>query len=247
MKMHSLAVLIALGSASMAQADTVLGVYAGVGSWNTQYSGEVGSPSVTLQELGVKSKNNTYVYVALEHPVPLVPNVLLERVSVSAEQTATLTKGFTLDGVAFNAGVPVASQLDLSHTSATFYYEILDNWVNLDLGLTLRQYDGLVSVKAVGAGLNKSVDINQVLPLAYGKAQFDLPFSGLSVGLQGNYISYSDSKLADYSAKVSYVLEGPMDIGVEAGYRQTQLTIDESDLKGDLDLKGPYAALIAHF
>jgi outer membrane protein len=83
--------------------------------------------------------------------------------------------------------------------------------------------------------------------MLYGKAQFDLPFSGLSIGIEGNYVSYQGDKISDYSAKMSYLFDSVLDVGVEAGYRKFSLTVDEDDLQAKIDLKGPYVAAIAHF
>jgi outer membrane protein len=233
--------------AAVTHADTIFGVYAGVGSWESDYSGKAGDPSVTLKELGVDKSSNTFFYLAIEHPVPIVPNLRVSVVDIASEQTASITRTFTIDGTKFNANEKVDSAFDLSHTDATLYYEILDNWINLDLGLTLRKFGGFVEASAPTLAKSVKVDIDQALPMLYLKGQFDLPFSGLSAGVEGNYISYSNSKLTDYSAKVSYLFDSAFDVGVEVGYRAMQLTVDEDDLQANLDLKGPYAALIAHF
>jgi outer membrane protein len=239
----SLAVL----PAAIAQADTIFGVYAGVGSWESDYDGKAGDPSVTLKELGVEKSSNTFFYLAIEHPVPIIPNLRVSVVDIASEQTATITRTFTIDDTNFNASEKVNSEFDLSHTDATLYYEILDNWLNLDLGVTVRKFGGFVEASTQTQAKSVSVDIDQALPMLYVKGQFDLPFSGLSAGVEGNYISYQDSKLTDFSAKVSYLFDSAFDIGLEAGYRSMSLTVDEDDLTANLDLKGPYAALIAHF
>jgi outer membrane protein len=239
----SLAVL----PAAIAQADTIFGVYAGVGSWESDYDGKAGDPSIGLKELGIDKSSNTFFYLAIEHPVPLVPNLRVSVVDIASAQTATVTKTFTIDGTNFNVNEKVNSEFDLSHTDATLYYEILDNWVNLDLGVTVRKFGGFVEASTQAQAKSVNVDIDQALPMLYVKGQFDLPFSGLSAGLEGNYISYQDSKLTDFSAKVSYLFDSAFDVGVEVGYRSMSLTVDDDDLTANLDLKGPYAALIAHF
>ena len=38
--------------ASHASADTIFGIYAGAGTWQSEYSGSVGNPSATMDELG---------------------------------------------------------------------------------------------------------------------------------------------------------------------------------------------------
>ena len=245
MKKRSLAAIFTLLSAPLVQADTIFGVYAGVGSWATDTAGTVGDPIITLKELGVEEHVNTYYYIALEHPVPMLPNIRLMQSNINSQQTATIFTAFTLDGTAFVSGNTVNSDIDLSYTDATLYYEVLDNWINLDLGVTARKFKGYV--QAASATESKKTNIDQTLPLAYAKLQFDLPFSGLSAGVEGNYISYSDNKLSDYSAKLSYLFDSSFDLGVEVGYHKMSLTVDESDIKADVNLKGPYAALIAHF
>jgi len=248
MKKLTLAATLALVSIPAAQADTVLGIYAGVGSWSSDYDGHVGDPSVTLDDLGVKKHSNNYYYIALEHPIPLVPNIMLEHTSINSKQTAAISKTFTIDGTTYVANDTIASDFDLTHTDATLYYEILDNWVNLDVGITARRFDGYVSARSTNnLSAPKKVAVDQTLPLLYGKVQFDLPFTGFSAGGDVKYISYSGDKLSDYTVKVSYLFESVLDIGIEAGYRKMSLTVDDDDLKAKVELKGPYAALIAHF
>jgi len=248
MKKITLVAAIAATAASFANADTVLGVYAGYGSWDTSYDGRAGDPSITLKDLGVKDQKNKFFYIALEHPVPLVPNIRLAHTDISNNQTALISESFTINDVTYLVNDTVRSELDLTHTDVTLYYEILDNWVNLDLGLTARQFDGFVYAASTNApSRNAKEKVDQTLPMLYGKAQFDLPFSGLSVGVEGNYVSYSGDKVTDYAAKVSYLFDSVLDIGLEAGYRKLSLTIDDDDLNAKVNLKGPYAAVIAHF
>jgi len=248
MKKITVVAAIAATAASFANADTVLGVYAGYGSWDSSYDGRAGDPSITLKDLGVKDKKNKFFYIALEHPVPLIPNIRLAHTDISNSQTAEISKTFRLNDVTYFANDTVSSEIDLTHTDATLYYEILDNWVNLDLGLTARKFDGFVyAASKTVPSLQEKEKVDQTLPMLYGKAQFDLPFSGLSVGVEGNYVSYSGDKVTDYAAKVSYLFDSVLDIGLEAGYRKLSLTIDDDDLDVKVDIKGPYAAVIAHF
>jgi outer membrane protein len=230
---------------TVASADTVFGIYAGAGTWESEFSGEAGDPAVTMNDLGAKEESNTFFYIAVEHPVPLIPNIKLQQNNINSKQTSTITQTFSLDGTEFIQGSEVASNLDLSYTDAVLYYEILDNWFNLDIGVTARKYSGHIEAESEMA--SESVDVDAVIPLIYGKAQFDLPFSGLSAGIEGNYINYSDSSLMDYSAKVSYLFDSVLDLGVEVGYRAITMTIDDEEVQTDIELSGPYAAAIFHF
>ena len=247
-KKHSLkylgASLLAAGLlSSAAQADTIFGIYAGAGSWSADLEGSIGKPSASLSDLGASDKNNTFFYVALEHPIPLIPNIKLQHNRISSSQSGQ-SNGFSLGKNTFEAGA-VRSTIDLSSTDATLYYELLDNWLNLDVGITLRKYDGKLSASTETKSASISVDTP--LPLLYGKFRFDLPFSGLSASAEGNYASYKDSKISDFSAAISYTFDSIVDLGVELGYRQLDINLDDKSIQTDVTLKGPYASLLFHF
>lgn len=243
MKKLTLATTLALLS-PFAAADTILGVYAGAGQWQGEYSGNAGDPSIDVKSLGMDEEDNNYYYIALEHPVPVIPNIKLQKTDITSEQTAVIDQTFTIDGTTFTAGTEVASDFDLSHMDIVLYYELLDNWVNLDVGLNIRKFDGHVT--AVSEFTSESVDLDEAIPMIYAKAQFDLPLTGFSLGLEGNAINYEDNRLTDYSAKLQYMFDSVLDVGLEVGYREMSLEIDE-DVTADVQLKGPYAALLFHF
>ena len=243
MKKLTLATTLALLS-PFAAADTILGVYAGAGQWQGEYSGNAGDPSIDVKSLGMDEEDNNYYYIALEHPVPVIPNIKLQKTDITSEQTAVIDQTFTIDGTTFTAGTEVASDFDLSHMDIVLYYELLDNWVNLDVGLNIRKFDGHVT--AVSEFTSESVDLDEAIPMIYAKAQFDLPLTGFSLGLEGNAINYENNRLTDYSAKLQYMFDSVLDVGLEVGYREMSLEIDE-DVTADVQLKGPYAALLFHF
>lgn len=231
--------------ASHASADTIFGIYAGAGTWQSEYSGSVGNPSATMDELGFDENNNSFYYIAIEHPVPLIPNIKLQHNDISSRQTGTLSSSFSLDNTTYPAGTEVSTDFDLSFTDAVLYYEILDNWLNLDLGVTVRQYSGQMQAEALN--VTDEVDVDVTLPLGYARFQFDLPLTGFSAGFEGNYINYSGNTVSDYSAKVSYMFDSVLDLGIEVGYKAASIKIDEDDIDTNIRLKGPYAAAIFHF
>lgn len=231
--------------APFAHADRVFGLFAGAGSWISDYDGEAGNPPTTMSQLGVKEHNNNYAYIAIEHAIPFIPNVRLTQINIKSSQTGTISDSFTIGDTTYAADESIESSFDLSHRDATLYYQILDNWINFDLGVTARQFNGSASAKSATA--TEKLDIDLMAPMLYAKAQFDLPFTGLSAGVEGNYTSYQDNSLNDYSAKLTYLFDAALDVGVEVGYRQMSVKISDNDLEADITLKGPYAALVAHF
>ena len=230
---------------TMGAADTIAGVYAGVGVWRAGAGGNLGSTAADVDTLGLSTENDAFVYVAVEHPVPLLPNVKLQHSRLAFRGEGALSGEFRLDDVEFPAGEPVSTDLDLTHTDAVLYYELLDNVVSLDLGLTFRVFDGHARVSSRDRSLGESVDIDLVIPAAYGRALIGLP-RGLSLGTAANIVGYSGNSLTDLSAHLAYSYESAVDVGVELGYRRFTVKLDD-DAETDVDVGGPYLTVTLHF
>ncbi|MFL1405428.1 TIGR04219 family outer membrane beta-barrel protein [Marinobacter sp. M1N3S26] len=229
-------------TAPVAQAD-VMGLGATIGYWDSDLSGKVsnGSDRVNVEnDLDLSNNNEANLSAFLEHPIPLLPNVRLSYVRIDQTGRGELSSGF--DGVP--AGVPVDSELDWRQTDLTLYYEILDNWVNLDLGLTVRDLDAELKVSDV-AGLTRSkTDVDAVVPMAYAASRFDLPLTGLSVGISGNLVSYGGDSLYDYDLFGQYQIYG---VQLRAGYREMAVDYEDGDDRLDIDVGGPFASVGFNF
>lgn len=232
------------------QADTILGIYAGAGVWQATIDGEIGVDDnpITTDELGMEDENANYFYIALEHPVPVLPNIRLTHTTLENKGSATVSRNFTWDDQTFNADFATFTSLDLSQTDITLYYEVLDNWVSLDLGISGKIFDGEALVRQPERNASERIDISGGLPMLYAMARFDLPFSGLYVAAKGNYIGYEDSTVSDFDAHLGYRFESVLDVGAELGYREFKLTLDDfEDANADLTFSGPYLNLAVHF
>src|SRR5690554_5071525 len=96
-----------------AQADTILGVYAGGQIWDTSNSGSFGSGAGSQEFMFADEKQNSF-YVALEHPIPLLPNMKVRQNDLSTQGAITLTQDFTYNGQGYAAGTTLGSTIDLS-------------------------------------------------------------------------------------------------------------------------------------
>ena len=228
-----------------AAADTIVGLYAGAGIWSAGPGGSIGGTAADVDALGLSSETNAFVYVALEHPVPALPNVKLQHTRLGTRGEGLLTRQFRLDDVEFSAGETVSTDLDLTHTDAVMYYELLDNVLSLDLGGTLRVFTGHARVASRSGTLSESVDIDLVVPMAYGRALIELP-AGFAISATANFIGYSGNSLQDLSAHIAYGFDSVVDVGVELGYRRFALKLDD-DAQTDVSLDGPYVAVAVHF
>lgn len=212
----------ALLTPQLSQADTLFGIYAGAFAWQSELSGDVNidnSPALDVNDLGIDDDTNNSIFIAVEHFIPFIPNVKLAQTALE-----------------FSAG---GNLVDFSHTDATLYYELLDNWVSLDLGLTARIFDGEVKLPA-------AQDLSGTVPLLYAKAQFDLPFTGLSAGVEGNFLGFDGNNLRDLDARINY--EVAAGFGVAIGYRTFGLELDAlDDIDADVTAKGAYIGATFHF
>jgi outer membrane protein len=243
---------IAMCIPAIASADFI-GFRIGASAWNQNYEGTVQSGPDTLDVenvLGLDSETNNSFYVAFEHPVPLIPNVKLARTEMDTEEENTISEGFIFDDTPFSANSLVRTVSDLSHTDLTLYYEVLDNWVSLDLGITVRQFDEGISLsyrlQEDGLSVSASEKIDDVLPMLYAAAKFDLPFTGLYAGGDVNAVSYDGDSLFDYKINIGY--ETSLGFGAEVGFRSFELDYEDSRTeKADITVDGGYASIFYHF
>lgn len=230
--------MMAMGASMMVAAPVVsadiLGVGATVGYWDADYSGEAskGNDRVDLErDLNLSNDSNANLTAYFEHPVPVLPNVRLAYTRTKQSGNGQLNTGY--DGV---SGA-VRSELELEQLDVTLYYEILDNWVNLDLGLTVRDFSGELLVRSSTDSSETKADA--VVPLVYAAARFDLPFTGVSVGGDANAIAYDGDSVYDFNVYGQYEMSL---LQLRAGYRQISLDYEDGDDNLDIELSGPFVS-----
>lgn len=245
------ALLCGVAASPFSFADTVLGLYVGAGVWQSDFSGDVGSIPIDLNDLGVQEQDGNVLFVALEHPIPIIPNIRLQTLDLNYEQTAVVSQSFEFDDQIFTANDTIHSDFDLSHTDFTLYYEVLDNWVSLDLGLTGRVFDGYVFAESLTTPSDSErIELDETIPLLYLNAQFELPLTGLYIAAGGNFVSYDGHSLRDYSLGLGYQTDGlVLDFGIEAGIRKFTVELDNLDdeLNANIELDGMYFTAFLHF
>lgn len=238
MTKYSAPLILAISLLSIdAQADA-LGLFIGGGIWDhdaTGTFGTIGDNTLNMEsDLNYKSENDTYIWAAFDHFVPLVPNIRVEASTIGHEGTAAglfdFGNGNNLTGT---------SSLSIDTTDAILYYRLLDNWINFDFGLTVRQLDGEFKLAT------ETISISETIPMLYVAAQFDLPFTGFSVGGDINVISYSDNTYQDIRLRAIYEMGI---IAFEAGLKTTTIELDNVDnINADLEFKGLMLGAFLHF
>ena len=233
-----------------ASADTLFGLHGSAHLWQPELGGTIGQTATAFNfstEFDSQDADSTSILLALEHAVPLLPNIQLRTTPLSWAGSSESATG-SLGGI-INFSGQVDAEVDLNSVDGTLYYEVLDNWVSLDLGLTARWLDGFVAATEL-SGLSDRLGINQVIPMAYGHARFDLPFSGLAAGLRGNIIAFQDNNLTDLEAYLHLEVDliPLLDVGIQGGFRNLSLEVEDiDDWESDAELEGAYIALTGHF
>ncbi len=240
---------IAVLISTQLQAD-VVGFQIGTSSWTPDYKGSFaldGAGAGTVidiqDDLGFDDESHSDVWIKLEHPLPIIPNIRFASSDLDAAASSTLTRDIVYDDQTFNANADINTRFDMTNTELTLYYELLDNWINFDVGLTLRQYDGQSRISTTTS--NAGEDLDFAVPLFYVDARIDLPFTGLFIDSTMNTISVDDNSISDINVSIGY--ETDFGLGARLGYRTLELAFDESDLDVDLEFEGTYLNLFYHF
>ena len=230
-------------------ADTVLGGYVGVQGWNMSAEGGF-SQDESIASFNFEEETNTNFYAALEHPIPLIPNIKLSRTTLDTSGSTVIDSQFTFGDEVYLVNSSLNTEIELTSTDYILYYEILDNDViSIDIGISGKQLKGDIRVvDENGRASQESIDT--IIPMGYGRVQIGLPFTGLSLYAEGSGLAIDDDSFTDYQVALSYsfVESVALDMSIQVGYRSTQIDInDVDDIYADLSFDGAYIGLAFDF
>jgi len=232
-----------------AQADAI-GLYLGGQIWDRQAEGLLGEQGNQI-DFNLKDKQQGSFYIAVEHPIPLIPNAMISSTSLATDGITTLSEELTFAGESFTINTEVDTEFDVSYVDYTLYYELFDNGLfSFDFGLTARDFDGEVSVSSADGSISGKLTTNEIIPMAYASAMVGLPFTGWNVFAKGNLLSIQDHTLHDYQAGISYeVIDNlVVDLNLTVGYRSVKLQLEDiDDLYTDIEFDGVFAGAVVHF
>lgn len=221
MKSSILALCLISASASAA---TILGFGAEADFYTPSVSGDFDYKS-TQTQFSSDDESSYQVGLFVEHPLPLIPNI---RIDFTPETTFS-----GLDGIGGT------NKVSFEQTDITPYYEVLDNVIDIDLG---------VSFKMIDAQIDGAIDdsFSEVIPMGYLGMALTPPLSPLSVEGSVKYIGYDGDSLTDARIKVLWKMA--VGLSAQAGYRYESLKIsDRFDTNTDVTFKGPFVGLNYRF
>ncbi|MFD1439624.1 TIGR04219 family outer membrane beta-barrel protein [Acinetobacter sp. ANC 4282] len=221
--------ILGLGAFSSAQADFI-GVKASTDYW--KYSTDLSNSASALPQPQLEDDHSMSFSIAVEHPVPFLPNAKIKHSNLQAESDQSL------------AGVK-SHQLDLDYSDFILYYEILDNVVSADVGFGAKLLDGDIQ-----QNFTQNTEVSETLPMIYAEAGVKLPFTGLSAKAEASFAKLTDTQVTDAQLELKYNFVDTVlvDVGAKAGYRILDIQLEEgSNQEAKLKFKGPYIGLEAHF
>jgi len=243
--------VIFLGASFTSQADTLLGLYAGAQGWNMQTSGGFSSDG-TNADFNFEDQTNTNLYVAFEHPLPLIPNIKVQRTIMDTLGETTLNSQYTFGDEIYAENTDVITDVQLTATDFILYYELFDNGlISFDVGINAKLLDGELLVTQKDDPSNSSREaFSGPVPMVYSRLAIGVPFTGFGAFVEGSFLSIDDHTLSDYQAALTYSLMEnlALDVTFQVGYRAVELELDDLDnIYSNLEFKGVYAGLEVHF
>ncbi len=249
--------IIAAGIATLlsanVQADTLLGLYIGGHVWATQAEGTFGEGVDNQAKFNFDDEKQGSFFVALEHPIPLIPNIKIASTTLDTVGDGTISGSFNFGGETYTDSTVLDTTFDVSYVDYTFYYELFDNdLLTFDIGLTARDLDSQINVVGTIGSTETSSDLSAsgIIPLLYVNTIVGLPFTGFNVFAEANFLSFDDNTIYDYQIGVSYELLDNLavDVDLTLGYRAVKLELDDiDDLYSNLDFNGVFAGAVIHF
>jgi len=251
MKKTLLAAGIAALMCSSAQADTLLGLYIGGQIWSNEATGSFGEGLDNQSVFEFDDENQGSFYVAFEHPIPLIPNIKIASTTLDTVGGTTIESDYKFNNVTYTAESTLDTTLDASFVDYTLYYELFDNdLLTFDFGLTARDLDASINVIEPITQLQSDLDVSGIIPMAYLNTIIGLPFTGLNIFAEANFISYDDQTVYDAQIGVSYaILDNiAVDFDVTIGYRTIKMELNDlDDFYSDLTYDGFFAGAVVHF
>jgi outer membrane protein len=231
--MKKVLMYVLLLSSSSLLAD-VLGFSVGAQYWNYDVEGKVRSPIVDNNQVDINFKNNNNFnpYIAFEHPVPFLPNFKIQQNSVEGSGLIAVSDPSFQNG----EEVMVRGDANFSHVDLMLYYEILDNWINLDFGISAKYFDGYQRFKYQTV-IDDEIDFDHLIPMVYLTGQFDLPLTGLSAAAQVKALSFDSNKVTDIELLLRYQFKSGF--GIDLGHRTLDVDLKNiNSFKSDMQMNG---------
>ena len=254
------AILASSLSADIARVEMGLGTWAQTPSGNAKMTDNSNLISLNgTYNTAEKDSAEMYAWILIKHPLPLVPNLRIEYVSISDKGLFMATPTNT-GNIITNLVNSAASEVSYTNTTIDIkqfdiipYYNILDNtaWITIDLGFDIKVIQADVDIQAIPTidATEYSASESVPIPLLYLRGRVEVPTTDFGVESDIKYISDGDSTVYDIRAKIDYTFDITPIIqpAIEIGYRTQKYDINSDDTTGTIEYSGVYAGVMLRF
>ena len=221
-----------------------IGLDIGASHWSASLNNNHNNPESSsidlVDDLEFENPSHSSMVLILEHPIRALPNLKYRGNELGSSNRLILDSNINFNGQTFTSGNKVTSTYDLSHNDIVLYYQLLNNRLDLDLGVDLKSFDGEISLDGA---TSTSVEVDETIPLLYLSARYDLPNSGFYVGanINANIIDLGLSKSSAQDSTIMLGYDSGNRLGVEGGFKSFSLELDDVDnLDNDLEYDGVF-------
>lgn len=207
-----------------------------IDSYNPQSGQSFNSSSIDLvDDLDVDKPAQTSMMLILEHPISALPNIRYQSYNMDSSNRYSINPEFGFNQGSPGAGSNGNSSYDLEYNDLVLYYQLLNNWMDLDMGVDLKRFDGQVS--QTGAGNN--FDVDETIPLFHLSARVDLPVNGLYLGANINtsITNLGNSESGAQDSTIMLGFENGTGLGIAGGIKSFSLELDNNSTDANTDLE----------
>ncbi|QSX34307.1 TIGR04219 family outer membrane beta-barrel protein [Shewanella avicenniae] len=208
--------LVSAFAASSANAATVLGVKVGGDLLWAESTGALAELHHAKQNIDYKDTAQYSVWLNLEHPIPLLPNLRIRENHLETDGRLADAE-FVFQGVDYTGSVKGTA--DLSNTDFVLYYEVFDNDIlSVDLGGAYKKFSG--EYRMSQDNFAGSIELDGGVYMGYASAEVSLITTGLFA--YGELLAGIDyNSIRDYQVGLGWQFDGvALDTRVRLGYRQ---------------------------
>ncbi|WP_095498023.1 TIGR04219 family outer membrane beta-barrel protein [Paraferrimonas haliotis] len=244
-KLSYAALAVSLGLASASASADVIGFKVGGDYWKADSEMAFADAGTPRQTFETDSESQMSLWLAIEHPVPILPNVMIRENRIETKGYAD-NADMRFDGQDFTGGV--TADVNLSNTDFILYYELLDNdLIELDLGGAYKRFHSDFAILPDDeVGRRYSRDLSSGVAMAYARSQVKVP----GFGLYGFVDVMTDgSKNYDYQGGVGWIFDTiALDYKLRVGYREMGFEDTSFDsVNAKTNFKGAFAGIELHF
>jgi outer membrane protein len=178
-----------------------------------------------VDDLDVDNPGQSSMVLILEHPIALLPNVRYQGFNLDSTDSSGVSSE---SNSAATNGKTTANSFDLNNQDIVLYYQLLNNWVDLDMGVDLKRFDGQVSQAGV---TGNNIEVDETIPLLYLSARVDLPVNGLYVGanINANVINLGVSQSTAQDSTITLGYESGTGLGIEGGFKSFSVELNNTE------------------